>query len=76
MPKISSVGLGNYIRNPRGRHGVDSRGMNIEVLKIAEDHGGSFLCYPVTNTETVPVTLDTTRYQFIPKDQVVDQVSI
>ena len=76
MPKIQNVGIGNYIRNPRGRRGSDSRQMNVEVMKIHSDEGNSFLCYPVTNTETDPVTLDTTRYQYIPIDTNVDQVTI
>jgi len=76
MPKIQNIGLGNYIRNPRGRHGADSKQMNIEVLKVSENHGNSFLCYPVTDPKTVPVTVDTTRYQMIPIDTNVEQVSI
>ena len=76
MPKIQDVGVGSYIRNPRGRHGEGSRRMSIEVLQIASNQGNSFLCYPVTNARTVPVTVDTTRYQFIPIDTNVEQVTI
>jgi hypothetical protein len=76
MPKIQNVGVGKFIRNPRGRRGADSRMMNVEVLQIAENGGNSFLCYPVTDAKTVPVTVDTTRFLQIPIDTVVDQVSI
>jgi hypothetical protein len=76
MPKIQNVGVGGYIRNPRGRHGEDSRGMNVEVLQVAVNEGNSFRCYPVTDPKSVPVTVDTTRFQFIPIDTNVDQVSL
>lgn len=74
--KISQIGVGGYIRNPKGRYGVDSQNSNIEVLKVAQNQGGSFICYPVTDPKTVPPTLDMTRYQFIPKDQVVTEASL
>lgn len=76
MPKIQNVGIGNFIRNPRGRNAANSRAMNIEVLQVAQNNGNSFLCYPVTDAKSVPVTVDTTRYQQIPIDTVVDQVTI
>lgn len=76
MPKIQDLGVGNYIRSPRGRRGQDSRQMNVEVLLIASNEGNSFKCFPVTNPSSVPVGVDTTRYQFIPIDTVVDQVTI
>lgn len=74
MPKIQDVGIGNYIRSPRGRHGADSRQSNVEILQVARNDGNTFLCYPVTST--APLTLDTTRYQQIRIDTWVDQVSI
>lgn len=76
MPKIQNVGLGNYIRSPRGRHGQNSRQMNTEVLQVSRNDGNNFLCFPVVDARTIPVTLDTTRYQYIPIDTVVDQVTI
>lgn len=74
--KIQNVGIGNFIRNPRGQHGSGSRQMNVEVLQVAKNDGNSFLCYPVTDAKTVPVTVDTTRFQQIKIDTVVDQVSV
>ncbi len=74
MPKIQDVGIGNYIRSPRGRRGQDSRQMNVEVLQVAQNNGNSFLCFPVVSKN--PLTLDTTRYQHINIDTVVDQVTI
>lgn len=76
MPKIQDVGVGNYIRNPKGRHGADSRQTNVEVLKVSRSEGNGFLCYPVVDAAAVPPTLDTTRYQIIPIDTVVKQVTI
>lgn len=76
MAKIQTIGAGKYIRNPRGIKGHNSGGMNVEVLQIAVNQGGSYLCYPVTNTETNPVTVDTTRYYQIPIDTEVQQVTI
>lgn len=76
MPKIQNVGVGNFIRNPRGRQGEDSRGTNVEVLQVAVNEGNSFRCYPVTDAKAVPVTVDTTRFQFIPIDTMVQQVTL
>lgn len=76
MAKIQNIGVGNYIRNPQGRHGMQSRGTNVEVLKIEENHGNSFLCYPISDPSSVPVTLDKSRYLFIPIDTDVQQVSV
>lgn len=76
MAKIQTIGVGNYIRNPRGGHNSDSLGMNIQVLQIAENHGNSFLCFPVTDPKSVPVTVDKTKYRFIPIDANVEQVTI
>lgn len=76
MPKISTLSVGDFIRNPKGRHASDSRQMNVEALKIVADHGNSFLCYPVTSINSSNPTVDTTRYVFISKDQNVDKISI
>lgn len=76
MIKIQNVGVGNFIRNPRGRHGVDSLQSNVEVLQVATDEGNSFKCFPVIDSKAVPVTVDTTRYQFIPIDTFVKKVTI
>lgn len=74
--KIQNVGVGNYIRNPKGVRLQDSDGRSFETLQVASNEGNSFLCYPVTNASTVPVTTDKTRYQFIPIDTMVEQVTI
>ncbi len=75
MAKIQTIGVGNYIRNPRKN--IQSGGVRIpEVLRIAENNGNSFTCYPVKDSKTVPVTVDTTRYLQIPIDTDVQQVTI
>jgi len=74
--KIQNVGIGNFIRNPCGRMGENTQGTSVEVLQVASDQGNSFLCYPVTDPKAVPVIVDTTRYQFIPIDQMVQPVTI
>lgn len=80
MPKIETVGVGKFIRNPRGRHSPDSRGTAIEVLQIASNNGNSFTCFPVTAVNAGPdgpeAVLDTTRYQDIPIGTNVEQASI
>lgn len=75
--KIQNVGLGNYIRNPKGVRQTDAPGMNIiEALKITQNNGNSFLCYPVKDPKASPVTLDTTRFYDIPIDTMVERASI
>lgn len=76
MAKIQTIGVGNYIRNPRGGSPIDALGMNIGVLQIFENHGNYFLCFPVVDAKAVPVTLDKTKYRFIPIDTNVEQVTI
>lgn len=76
MPKIQNVGIGNYIRNPRGRYGDNSKGSNVEVLQVASNEGNSFLCYPVLDPKANPVTIDTGRFQYIPIDTFVQQVTL
>ena len=73
MPKIQNIGLGNYIRNPRGRH--ISGGTKIELLQIASNEGNSFLCYPVTGKNSSQIIVDTTRYYYIPIDTDVEQAT-
>lgn len=74
--KIQHVGLGNFIRSPRGRHGEGSKQTNVEVLQVSANNGNSFTCFPVTDASTVPVTVDTIRYQQIPIDTLVEQVTV
>ena len=80
MAKIQNVGIGNYIRNPRGRLQPGSRGTAVEVLKINSNSGNSFLCFPVTGVKQGPdgseAVVDTTRYLQIPVGTEVEQVSI
>ena len=76
MAKIQNVGVGNFIRGLRGRQAADSRNMNSEVWRISSNEGNSFLCHPVTDAKTVPVTVDTTRFQFVAIDTNVDQVTL
>ena len=40
------------------------------------NEGNSFKCCPVTNGSTNPITVDTTRFVFVPIDANVDQVTI
>lgn len=76
MAKIQSIGIGKYITNPDGRKLSGSNGHSIEVLQISENHGNSFLCFPVVDAKANPVTVDKTRYQFIPIDTNVQVVTI
>ena len=73
MPRIQNVGVGNYIRNPKGVRG-DSSG--VEVLQVGSNEGGSFICYPVISSASGKIVLNTKRYYNIPIDTMVDQVSI
>lgn len=72
MARIQNVGVGNYIRNPKGVKNGDT----VEVLQIASNDGNSFLCYPVVSKDSTNVVLDTKRYYQIPVDTNVDQVTI
>lgn len=76
MVKIQNVGVGNFIRDPRGRHGDDSRSQNVEALIVVANEGNSFRCHPITDAKSVPVTYDLTRFQFIPIDTMVEQVTV
>lgn len=80
MPSLSSVGVGAYIKNPRGRRAEGSGQLACEVLYVSRDDGNTFLCYPVTSTKVgangKEAVLDTARYQQIPPHQQVEQVTI
>lgn len=76
MAKIQNIGVGKFIRSPRGIKGIDSKGMNIESMQIVSNEGNSFRCCPVTNGSSNPIKIDTTRFIFIPIDTDVDQVTI
>ena len=76
MAKIQNIGVGNFIRNPRGRHTPESKQQSIEVLQISSNQGNSFLCYPVKDAGAVPVTVDQSRHYFIPIDTNVERVMI
>lgn len=73
MPKIQNIGIGNYIRSPRGRHAAGTT--KIEILQVAANNGDSFLCYPVVKKDSNTITVDTTRYYQIPIDTDVDQAT-
>ena len=62
MPKIQTLALDSFIRNPR-----DSK----EIMQIKVDNGNSFTCFPVSDYASGKVTLITTRYLQIPLDTVV-----
>ena len=67
MPKLSDIGLGKYIRDPR-----NSR----KVLKVETDTGNGFICYPVKEVHSTRVVLDTTVYQQLPKDFEAEEATI
>jgi len=67
LPKLSDVGLGGYIRDPRNPR---------KVLRVETDAGNVFICYPVKEVHSTRVVLDTTAYQQLPKDKEVDRVTI
>ena len=78
--KIQNVGIGNYIRNPRGRKLANSDGSAVEVLRVDANQGNSFLCFPVVGYKAGAseneAVLDRTRYLQIPIDTEVQQVTI
>ena len=76
MPKISDVGVGGFIKNPRGTRLRGSNRTAVEVLKVSRNDGNSFLCIPVLEVKGTVVVLDSERHYFIQSDQFVDQVSI
>ena len=80
MPKIQDIGIGKYIRNPKGRKFENSKGSSVEILQIASSQGNSFTCFPVTSTKVgadgKEAILDKTRYLQIPVDTQVEQVTI
>lgn len=71
MAKIQNIGVGNYIRSPKGR----LAGGKIEVWQVAINNGNSFTCYPVTGKNSTKVTVDTTRYYDLPIDTEVDSAT-
>ena len=75
MPKIQDVGVGAYIRNPHG--GRESAGVRISnVLKVMNNDGNTFRCYPVKSVASGEATIETEVYYNIPIDTQVDQVTI
>lgn len=74
MPKIQSIGLGNFIRNPRGTGTVSGGLKSREVMQVTTNNGNSFTCYPVMAVN--PLVLDKTRYLQIPIDTDVESASI
>lgn len=72
MPKIQNVGVGNYIRDPKG---VKAANGARQILKIDASYGNSFLCYPVKSYASGLATLNYSTHQFIPIDTEVEQVT-
>ena len=72
VAKIQNVGVGNYIRDPRGAYATNGAR---QILKIDANYGNSFLCYPVKSYESGMATINYSTHQFIPIDTEVEQVS-
>lgn len=75
MPKIQNIGIGNYIRNPRGTGATTGGVKSREVMQVFVQDGNQYRCHPVINARAVPVTLDMKRYIFIPVDTEVETAS-
>ena len=67
MPKLSTIGLGKYIRSPRDP-GI--------VWQLTADEGNTFRCHPVTGKESTRVIIDLTRYRYLPKDADGEEVTL
>ena len=75
MAKIQDIGVGKYIKNPRG--GKVSGNQKIpNVLLIHINDGNTFRCYAVKDAKAVPVTIDDSRAFVLPIDTDVEQVTI
>ena len=72
MPRLSSLSVGQYIRNPRGVTIGD--GLHANILKIVSDEGDCYKCQPVKSHVSGVDTLDD-RHYFIDKSQQVEQAS-
>lgn len=62
MPKIQTLAIGSFIRNPRNSE---------EIMQVSANNGNSFTCFPVKSYVSGKVTLETTRYLQLPIDTVV-----
>ena len=69
MPKlrIGTLAIGNYIRSPKDHD---------TIMQIFEDAGNDFRCHPVLSSASGKIVLDMKNYKFIPKDRIVQQVTI
>lgn len=65
--RISTLVVGNYIRSPRDHD---------TIMQIFADGGGDFRCHPVLSSASGKIVLDMKSYKHIPKDRIVDQVTI
>lgn len=72
MNKIQNIGIGNYIRDPRGAMAANGAK---QILKISDNYGNGFLCYPVKSFDSGVPTLIYTSHQIIAIDTMVEQVS-
>lgn len=75
MAKLSTVGIGKFIRSIRGGHGSSSQNSNIEIWYVKTNDGNQFICYPVLDPKPNPPVLDYSHHYFLTKDQEVEQVT-
>ena len=66
MAKLSTIGTGKYIRNPR------SKG----IMRVETNTGNGFICYPVKEVHSTRVVLDYTNYLQLPADFEAKEVTI
>ena len=75
MAKIQNVGLGKFIRGPKGRRTSG----NVRVGKayqIVNNDGNSFRCFEVLSSDSGRIVLDETKWINIRLDQEVQEVTI
>jgi len=67
LAKLSTIGVGKYIRDPRSRK---------KVLRVETDTGNGYICYPVKEVHSTRVVLDMTTYQQLSKDFEAEEATI
>lgn len=65
--RIGALAIGDYIRSPKDHD---------TIMQIFEDGGNDFRCHPVLSSASGKIVLDMKNYKFIPKDRIVQQVTI
>lgn len=73
MARLSTLSVGQFIRNPRDAR-IRRDGSAAPILEIIADEGDTFRCHPVKSYESGVSTIDTKEYQFISKQQEVERV--